>query len=61
MALAPGIVPLSVSDPLAAYAKALLTHHGEWVEQRQEGKRRRKRRHPPPIHPQLPGALPDGT
>ena len=42
--LAAGVVPLFVSDQLAAYGKALLTHYGEWVEQRQEGKRRRKRR-----------------
>ena len=42
--LAPGIVPLFVSDQLAAYGKALLTHYGEWVEQRKEGQRRRKRR-----------------
>jgi IS1 family transposase/transposase-like protein len=30
--LAPGIVPMFVTDQLAAYGKALLTHFGCWVE-----------------------------
>jgi IS1 family transposase len=42
--LAAGVVPLFVSDQMAAYGKALLTHYGEWAEQRQEGQRRQKRR-----------------
>ena len=34
--LAPGVVPLFVTDQLAAYAKALLTHFGCWVERTSE-------------------------
>jgi len=34
--LAPGVVPLFVTDQLAAYAKALLTHFGCWVEKTSE-------------------------
>jgi IS1 family transposase len=30
--LAPGVVPMFVTDQLAAYGKALLTHFGCWVE-----------------------------
>jgi hypothetical protein len=30
--LAPGVVPLFLTDQLAAYGKALLTHFGCWVE-----------------------------
>jgi IS1 family transposase len=30
--LAPGVVPMFVTDQLAAYTKALLTHFGHWVE-----------------------------
>jgi IS1 family transposase len=34
--LAPGVVPLFVTDQLAAYTKALLTHFGCWVERTSE-------------------------
>ena len=34
--LAPGVVPLFVTDQLAAYTKALLTHFGCWVEKTSE-------------------------
>lgn len=34
--LAPGVVPLFVTDQLAAYAKALLTHFGCWMEKASE-------------------------
>ena len=30
--LAPGVVPLFVTDQLAAYGRALLGHYGQWVE-----------------------------
>jgi hypothetical protein len=30
--LAPGVVPLFLTDQLVAYGKALLTHFGCWVE-----------------------------
>jgi len=30
--LAPGVVPMFLTDQLAAYGKALLTHFGSWVE-----------------------------
>lgn len=32
VALAPGVIPLFLSDQLAHYATALLTHFGHWVE-----------------------------
>jgi IS1 family transposase len=34
--LAPGVVPLFVTDQLAAYGRALLTHFGHWVEKGSE-------------------------
>ena len=34
--LAPGVVPLFVTDQLASYGKALLTHFGCWVERTSE-------------------------
>jgi len=42
--LAPGIVPLFVTDQLASYAKALLTHFGCWVERTSERSGRTLRR-----------------
>jgi hypothetical protein len=32
LTLAPGVLPLFLSDQLAHYATALLTHFGHWVE-----------------------------
>ena len=34
--LAPGVVPLFVTDQLAAYGRALLTHFGHWAEKTSE-------------------------
>ena len=34
--LAPGVVPMFVTDQLAAYGKAVLTHFGCWVERSSE-------------------------
>jgi IS1 family transposase len=34
--LAPGVVPLFLTDQLAAYGKALLSHFGYWVEKKSE-------------------------
>jgi IS1 family transposase len=34
--LAPGVVPMFVTDQLAAYGKAILTHFGHWVEKTSE-------------------------
>jgi len=39
--LAPGVVPLFVSDQLAHYAMALLTHFGQWVTVPRQGTRGR--------------------
>lgn len=34
--LAPGVVPLFLTDQFAAYGRALLTHYGHWVEKGSE-------------------------
>jgi IS1 family transposase len=42
--LAPGVVPMFLTDQLAAYGKALLTHFGHWVEKVSEKSGRTLRR-----------------
>ncbi len=42
--LAPGVVPMFLTDQLAAYRKALLTHFGHWVERASEKSGRMLRR-----------------
>ena len=49
--LAPGVVPLFISDQLAHYAVALLTHFGQWVSVPRQGTRGR---HPQPRWLPLP-------
>jgi IS1 family transposase/transposase-like protein len=42
--LAPGVVPMFLTDQLAAYGKAILTHFGYWVERKSEKSGRTLRR-----------------